>query len=197
MNVLRVYGDRKMFLSKMNPDVQLVAARDPKRAFFGESPSLVILNKTYGDGFAASWLMPQIYDMVVYCNSKSTLSDQQAEFLAEAIANEYYFLKTSELLLFFYRFKLGRYGQFYGVVDPMRVTMALDEFLKERNIELARHESEMQKAEEERRRRENPPVTPQEYCRNNGYPEFDNVLDVINYEMAQEAKRAESKSDQK
>ena len=131
-SVRRVYGDQTKFLSKMNPSVQLFAGQNPERAFFGNAPTLVILNKTYGDGFAATWLLPQIYDLVVYCNSKSTLNDQQAEFLAQAIAHEYYFLKASEVLLFFYRFKLGQYGKFYGTVDPMAITRALDKFCAER-----------------------------------------------------------------
>lgn len=41
-------------------------------------------------------------------------------------------MKVTELLIFFYRFKTGRYGHFYGSVDPMVVMEALGIFLKER-----------------------------------------------------------------
>ena len=42
-------------------------------------------------------------------------------------------VKVSELLLFFYRFKAGHYGHFYGTVDPMVITCALRDFVAERN----------------------------------------------------------------
>ena len=179
MLVREQFGDRKNFLIDFNPSAQIAVARNPDRAFFGNSPSLVIMNKTYGENFAASWLLLQIYDLVAYSNSNGTLKGPQAEFLAEAIANEYFYLTASELLLFFYRFKLGKYGQFYGVVDPMRVTMALEEFCKERNEAIAHKEREAEEAE--RARWTENAISPQEYCRNMGYPEMDSILDIRAY----------------
>ena len=38
-----------------------------------------------------------------------------------------------EMLLFFFRFKTGRYGRFYGTVDPMIIMCALREFIEDRN----------------------------------------------------------------
>ena len=146
MRVLKRYGSRDNFFTTLNPSVQLIAGRDPEHAVLSEdAPTLAIMRHAYGEGFPATWLMPQILDLVVYSNSKGTLSDRQAEFLAEVIANEYGFLKASELLLFFYKFKAGEYGHFYGAVDPMRITMALDEFCKERERILERHKREQEK----------------------------------------------------
>ena len=180
MLVRQKYGGREEFLLKLNPSVQVFAARNPERAFFGEAPTLAIMRKTYGDGFPATWLLPQILDLVVYSNSKGTLNEQQQEFLAEAIANEYYFLKASELQLFFYRFKTGAYGHFYGVVDPMKIMEGLKQFMKERAVEIEKHNSELLEKEREEIARN--AITPREYCRNHGYPEMDNVLDIIEYE---------------
>ena len=179
MLVREQFGDRTKFLTDFNPSAQIGAAKNPERAFFGNAPSLAIMNKTYGEGYAATWLLPQIFDLVAYSNSNGTLNDKQAEFLAEAIANEYYYLKASELLLFFYRFMLGKYGQFYGVVDPMRVTMALEEFCKERREVIARKERESEEAE--RAKWAENAITAQEYCRLNGYPEMDSILDIMAY----------------
>lgn len=179
MLVREQFGNKAEFLTKFNPSTQIAAAKNTEWAFFGNSPSLVIMNKTYGENMATMWLMPQIFDLVVYCNSKGTLNEQQIQFLAEAIANEYFYLKASELLLFFYRFKLGKYGQFYGVVDPMRVTMALEEFIKERNQALAKKEREAEEAE--RAKWAENAVSAQEYCRQMGYPEMDNIADIMAY----------------
>lgn len=165
---------------KMNPSVQKFAGRHPDRAYFGEAPSLAILRKTYGEDFPGTWLLPQILDLVAFSNSKGTLSGEQAEFLADAIANEYYYLKASELQLFFYRFKCGAYGKFYGSVDPMMIMQGLRQFLKERDFAIGEHRKELERMERERSAED--AVTPKEYCRNHGYPEMDNVLDIIEYE---------------
>ena len=178
MRVREKYGSRENFMMVLNPSVQLAAGRDPERSVLSEdAPTLAIMRHAYGEGFPATWLMPQILDLVVYSNSKGTLSDRQAEFLAEVIANEYGFLKASEMLLFFYQFKTGKYGHFYGVIDPMRITMALDEYCVERERILERHERE-----QERKRAADEPklpsVSPEEWCRQIGLPECHSVSEV-------------------
>lgn len=177
--VLEKYGSRDDFLVTMNPDTQIFAARHQDRAFFGEAPTLATLKAAYGPNTPTMWLLPQILDLVIYCNSKGTLNNRQAQFLADAIANDYYYLKVSEFLLFFYRFKLGNYGNFYGVVDPMLVTVALEKFIKERNDVISRMEQE--KADAERAKLSDNAITPAEYCRRAGFPQFTDVADVARY----------------
>lgn len=50
-------------------------------------------------------------------------------------------------MLFFWWFKAGRYGRFYGAVDAMVITTALRQFLKDRRDNLARIENERQKTQ--------------------------------------------------
>ena len=173
------YGNEANFMKMLNPSVQLMAGRDPEHAFLSEdAPTLAIMRFAYDEGFPATWLMPQILDLVVYSNSKGTLSDRQAEFLAEVIANEYGFLKASEILLFFYKFKAGEYGHFYGVVDPMRITEALDEFCDERERILERHEREQEKIREAQEPKL-PKMSPEEWCRSQGLPECHSFLEAM------------------
>ena len=178
MLVKQRYGSREQFMQTFNPDTQLMAAKNEERAIFGTAPTLGIMAKTYGESFPASWLMPQIYDLVVYCNSKGTLNERQMEFLAEVIAKEYGHLKASELLLFFYRFKSGKYGHFYGAVDPMRITMALDEFCNERERILGQHEREQEKIREAQEPKL-PKMSPEEWCRSQGLPECHSMLQAM------------------
>ena len=179
MRVLERYGNRENFFTTLNPSVQLIAGRDPEHAVLSEdAPTLAIMRHAYGDGFPATWLMPQMLDLVVYSNSKGTLSDRQAEFLAEVISNEYGFLKASELLLFFYKFKAGEYGHFYGAVDPMRITMALEEFCKERERILEAHEREQEKIREAQEPKL-PKMSPEEWCRSQGLPECHTFLEAM------------------
>ena len=67
------------------------------------------------------------------------------------IASEFGYLKATELMLFFYRLKAGRYGHFYGSIDPMVIMDDIRKrFMPERALVIERAENE-QRAEEERR----------------------------------------------
>lgn len=178
MLVLREFGSRENFTKVCSPMAQLVVGRDPKRAILSErSPSLLVMQKAYGDNFPVAWLMEQILELVVYSNSKGTLNDYQAEFLANTIVNEHYDLKVSDLLLFFYQFKAGKYGHFYGVIDPMRITIALDEFCDERDHVIEQHRREEEKRLEAQTPKL-PSVKPEEWCRQCGLPEMHSVIEV-------------------
>ena len=178
MLVLQTYGSRENFMKVFDPMLQLTAGRDPEHAILSEkAPSLVVMKKAYGDNFPVMWLMQQILELVVYSNSKGTLNDYQAEFLANAIVNEYYYLKASELLLFFYQFKTGRYGRFFGVVDPMMITRALDVFVTERVRVIEQSEKAQQRAEQATWAATK--VSPEEWCRHVGLPECHSVIEVI------------------
>lgn len=127
------YGDSQHFCKIVNPSAQVSFARQPERACGGNYPTLAEISQTYGRNFAEEWLIPQIYDLSVFTGAKKGLSEMQQEMLVRMIASEYPQLKVTEILLFFYRFKTGRYGRFYGSVDPMVVMEALGTFLQERD----------------------------------------------------------------
>ena len=177
MLVLQTYGNREQFMKTFDPQLQLAAGRDPEHAILSEkAPMLLVLKKAYGDNFPVMWLMQQILELVVYSNSKGTLNDYQAEFLANTIVNEYYYLKVSEVLLFFYNFKTGKYGRFYGTIDPMMITQALDVFIGERNRVIEQQEKAQERAKEEAGY--SGKVSPEEWCRSVGLPECHSVLEV-------------------
>lgn len=171
MLVRQKYGTREQFLVTMNPSIQAAAAKHPEKCYFGTAPSLTILKKTYGENMATMWLVPQLNDLAAFTNSTNQLNGQAVTFVANAIAQEYYYLKTSELLLFFYRFKLGYYGRFYGTVDPMIITMAIREFLKERAEAYRKRDAEQQQREREESMKG--AISASEFCRRNGLPDMD------------------------
>ena len=43
---------------------------------------------------------------------------------------------------FIARFKSGKYGRFYGAIDPMKITSAMLEYISERRKGIDRHERE-------------------------------------------------------
>lgn len=179
MLVLQKYGEREQFLKQMNPTVQRFAAKYPAKAFFSESaPTLTVLRHAYGENMPAMWMLPQIFDLCEFTGVKK-MDESQAVSLANVITQEYGYLKVSELLLFFYRMKTGRYGMFFGAVDPMRIMDALSQFMRERA-----YEYELKKNEDEKREREEAAknaISLREFCRRHGYPETDDILEAAKF----------------
>lgn len=127
----RRHGSREQFLKHFNPSMQRSICDDVADCLFGDYPVLAQL-KEYGKNTPAMWLLPQLYNLSEYCGCKEKLTGESLEECAFLIASEYYYMKVSEMMLFFHRFKLGRYGRFYGSVDPMVIMEALMEFARER-----------------------------------------------------------------
>ena len=143
------FGGAESFLEKLNPDVQIHFSDFDKVVSESDYyPSINDLCITYGKNFAAIWLVPQIDNLTLFTGAKN-ITEQQHEELSKIIAAEYGYLKVTELLLFFHRFKAGHYGRFYGSVDPMVITCALHDFIKERNIFIDQYEREKKEREAE------------------------------------------------
>ena len=79
------------------------------------------------------------------------------------MANEFSKLKVSELMLYFYRFKAGYYGRFYGIVDPMIITTSIQLFLDWRNSMLANISERKKKEQIELDDAGRHPITYEEY----------------------------------
>ncbi len=141
MQLVTKYGDRTNFLKMCSPNVQTAFAAHPDACFFGNYPTLSEINAAYGVQMASQWLIPQLYDLTQYSNTFN-MEGHQVQSLASIIALEYRWLKITELMLFFYRFKTGRYGRFYGSVDPMVIMTALREFVRDRGEAYEAHERE-------------------------------------------------------
>lgn len=151
------------FCEQYSPSCQMEICGDSSLCFFGSYPTLADLRRDYGTNAPLTWLVPQLTDLAVYSGSRDKLSKEQYKECAFVIATEYYYLKVSELMLFFHRFKTGRYGRFYGSVDPLVITTSLREFVRERGIAYEQHEQE----ERERREKEESKnaITYEEYLR--------------------------------
>ena len=161
-------------MTKASPDAQKAFAQKPEKAVTGDYPTLTDLRLTYGRNSAEQWMYVQIADMTVYTGARN-LNKRQQEQLADGICAEYHWLKITEVLLFFHRFKMGRYGHFYGSVDPMVVTCALRQFIAERNEIIAQYE---QQEREERQReddRTHPAMTHEEWLGGEALIDMDNA----------------------
>ena len=111
--------------------------------------------------------MAQLGNMNDFCGVKQKMTIPQMRELAQMLIVEVYYLKVSELMLFFHRFKSGKYGEFFGVVDPQRIMAGLNMFLRERVEEIAQYErsAAQKRNEEEVKQRDERCITHEEYLR--------------------------------
>ena len=138
-----------------NPDTQILFAEDVRKTIMGNYSTLNMLDIAFTDNSSAKWLVLHINDLNKFSGSKN-MDEKQAESLAYLLARKYKDMKFSILMLFFYKFKCGDFGRFYGKVDPMVITCALKDFVAEceakrqeyLNEEYAEHKKEEQQWQE-------------------------------------------------
>lgn len=153
-------------LSKATPDRQEWFGRHPDVAHFGDYPTLGALRKT--DSLSVTqWLTSQLAELSTYSGARN-MDVAQLRMLATTVAAEYPWLKVTEFMLFFHRFKAGNYSKFYGAVDPLAITTALKEFVRERGEAWFRRQQTEREERERKEREANPPITWEEYCRRHG-----------------------------
>lgn len=159
------YGTPGRFLTLFNPGKQALYCRDRDRCFDSGAPSLNRVQAAYSREIAESWVEAQIFDLTRYTGIKEKPSNEHIESCASVIVQEYGYLKITELMLFFHRFKAGMFGRFYGTYDNLVLMDSLRQFVDYRNKELRRIEQEKARAtrEEEYRRREQEAVSYQEW----------------------------------
>lgn len=132
--------------------MQYKYCKDVNRCYIGKAPSLKVISEAYGENITETWLEIQLRDLSEFAGCKDKLSIQQIEQIAKVIILEFSFLKATELMHFFILFKSGKFGKFYGAVDGLVITEALQEFRQLRRERL--WELEQKRAREERARRD-------------------------------------------
>ncbi len=111
-----------------------------ERCFTGEAPSLKRVQVSFGEECANNWLIAQIIDLALFCGIREKPDMAQVEAIARTIIVNYGYLKLTELMVFFQRFKAGRQGTFYGSFDGITLNKALNDFLKYRREKLFEYE---------------------------------------------------------
>lgn len=161
------YGKAASFIKTFSPQVQLYAAEHKRNVFMGEAPSLAIIREAYGKNVLESVLELHVEDLNDFCGTDKKIEGWQSQQLASLIATEYYYMKISEIALFFYYFKTGRYGKFYGAMDALTVMEAVHLFAEERRNEISRFraEDEAKKREKQYQEWNQNAITREEYLR--------------------------------
>jgi hypothetical protein len=147
-------------LTHYNPDYIVKNCRGLTQAeitnlcLFSPSPTLSDLNATYGKNVPIAWIMAQLFSLSEFCGAKEKMSEDKAEQTAFIIASSHYYLKVTELILFFHQMKAGHYGQFYGCIDPQVIIRAINTFImQDRNPAIDREESRLRLIQREEERK--------------------------------------------
>lgn len=147
--MVKRYGDRQQFMLTFTCDHEREYCRHAERCVLGKAPTLNQVNAAYGSNTSTAWLVPLLYDVSEFCGCKDKLTKRQLEELAYIITVGYGYLKVTEVMLYCWWFKSGRYGRFYGSVDPMVITTTLRDFIRDRNALIVREEGETEAARQE------------------------------------------------
>lgn len=163
--ICKTKEEAKVLLETYSPSELTRFSRYPERCVLGNSPTLAVVNRDYGEQVAVDWLRIELNH---YQNSVGVKEDNKADMLlmketADEILHRYYFLKLSELMLFFNRLRFGDYGKVYGCVDVAFIVQSLRKFLEERAAILNREQSRLDelKREEDRKKA----ISREEYLR--------------------------------
>lgn len=139
-DILKSFGTRENFLTLFNPDSADRFVDDASLCHFGGAPTLAELNTTYGAKTGAMWLIPQLYRLSEYCGVRDKLQGDALKECANTIVRKYHWLNVTEFMLSFARFREGRYGRFYGTVDPLIIVSSIADFCEERANAIDQHE---------------------------------------------------------
>lgn len=149
--ICKTKEEARNLLKAFNPSEQTALACNPTFCVTCEAPTLATVRKEYGEQVANDWLAIELDD---YQNFVGVKEDNKASYavikeLSRMIQNRYYYLKLTEIMLFFQRLKYGDYGEMFGCVDAVRILRAFKAFVDDRNIlidrELSRQREEQHK----------------------------------------------------
>lgn len=116
--------------------LQPILLADLDKAYSEKSPALSDLERMYGYGSSALWVKTQLLTIDFASSTKEGADENALNEFSGLFVGQYHYIKLTEFILFVARFKLGRYGKFYGYFDTITVGEAFRKFLRERSDEL-------------------------------------------------------------
>ena len=150
---LAKWKDRSDIIRSFSPVHWGYTAQHPERAYTAGCPTLFQLDSVYGEGSAGYWVETMVTGLFGASSSREKGNADGIHVFCEVFAAQVKGFKLSELMLFFARYKAGRYDNSFASFDARRIGNAFfKEFIPERNSELDRiNREEMQREIELRR----------------------------------------------
>lgn len=148
----RQYGSARGFLTAYSPTNQgrYCTPANLRALYRGDAPQLGVVALAFGRECPALWLGGQLRDLALFSGAREKLTAAHYQQLADIIINNWGYLKVTEVMHFFHRFKAGDFGRFYGAVDPLAIMEAFRAFVRERYDLQCRFEQQERDAESAR-----------------------------------------------
>ena len=132
------------------------AALNPEKAYAADCPTLLAYESLYGEGNSSDWIQIQILALYGSSSNKDKGVADGIRIFSQSFASQVGTFKLSELMLFFARYKAGKYDNSYTTFDTKRIGNAFfSGFVPERIGELGMIERK-KSTEESLSRRELP-----------------------------------------
>ena len=129
------------------------ASQNPERAYKAQCPTLMQYDSLYGEGSSDLWVETMVTGLFGASSSREKGNANGIRVFCQSFAGQAKGFKLSELMLFFARYKAGRYDNSYASFDARRIGNAFfKEFIPERNNELDRISREEERMRIERSR---------------------------------------------
>lgn len=143
---------------QFNPANWGYASQNPERAYKAQCPTLMQYDSLYGEGSSDLWVETMVTGLFGASSSREKGNANGIRVFCQSFAGQAKGFKLSELMLFFARYKAGRYDNSYASFDARRIGNAFfKEFILERNNELDRISREEERMRIERSRFTPPP----------------------------------------
>ena len=134
---LTKWKDRSDIIRSFSPVHWGYTAQHPERAYEAECPNLMQLDAVYGKGSSVYWVESMITGIFGASSSREKGQADGIRVFCEVFAAQAKRFKLSELMLFFARYKAGKYDSSYAAFDSRRIGNAFfKEFIPERNREI-------------------------------------------------------------
>ena len=152
MAILAEHPSGAEYLSKFKAEDMARYCRGAlDRCFVGSAPTLHDLCEAYGENICVVWLSGLIYDLNNFVGQRQQ-TPQQSDALALMLLDEAKQYKLTEVMYFFYRYKMGLQGEFYGGVNSHKVLSDLKKFKEVQGEHLCRIYKQQDEEQRERER---------------------------------------------
>lgn len=121
--------DSKEFLEFYSPAHQYEYALYEQRCHRGTAPNIMQCVASFGIETTAKAIDALIMDFISYTPARNrSINNEQRRQLVFVVITQFKTLKITQLILFIVKAKAGVFGKFYTNIEPMDITIALQEW---------------------------------------------------------------------
>lgn len=134
------------------------AINNIERAYLAECPTIFDYSEKFGIEYASMWIRSQVMALYGSSSNREKGVADGIKLFCDSFTAQVKGFKLSEMMIFFARYKAGKYDNSFSSFDARRIGNAFfNEFIPERNYELDRIYRQQEQKDREARRFIPPP----------------------------------------